>query len=77
MGSWNYNLNNPTVLFEVEEKLEETDNRIHLAVKTSDGIKARWIPKKVSDFYQYCKEGSIVQEIIIPEWLAKKIGLCE
>ena len=77
MENWGYRLNHPMVSFEIQEEIDRTEKGLHVVLKTETGLKNVWIPKKLASFYDYEREGRTIHEVIIPEWLAVKVGLIE
>ena len=58
-------------LYQYEEILDESTKGIQLLLKTPDGPKVRWLPKKCINITRHLKE------VQIPEWLCIKTGLLE
>lgn len=48
---------------------------LHLEIATPKGPVTAWISKKHMAYYVYHRDGQIVREAWIEDWLAKKIGI--
>ena len=55
--------------FNFEEILNESDKGIRLLIRTPDGPKSPWLPKKYISLFRKTKE------VLIPEWLCLDRGL--
>jgi hypothetical protein len=75
--SLDWRLNNPVVTVEILRVLSENKRALKLILKTDTGLKVVWLSKKLIRIYHYHNGCRVVEEVELPEWLAKKTGLVE
>lgn len=77
MKNLSWSLNTPLVSFEIQKEISRTPGGIYLELRTEVGLMAVWIPKKLASIYRYDNGSRTINELLIPEWFALRVGLIE
>lgn len=72
-----WKMHNPVVRFEVSEKRDRTSKGVLMHLKAENRVMPIWVPTKLMDLYQYREGERVVEEVQLPEWFARKVGLIE
>ena len=65
----------PLDRFEVIELLDESKKGMHLLLKTEDGPKTLWCPKKLMSINIYQEDNRKIMEAWIASFITQKAGL--
>ena len=76
-NNWSYRVEHPRAPFTVLRVIALRKRALHLEIETPAGPKQAWISKRHMTLYVYHKDGGIVREAWIEEWLARKVGIME